>query len=113
MKLASAFAKKVARILQDKKAEGIRLLDVRKLSNVTDFFVFATASSTIHNRALAEDLRLKSRDDWKIHHIEGIEGGDWILVDYVEVIVHLFLEEARSYYGLEELWGDAKEVKWT
>lgn len=110
MKLSGAFVKKLARLLYDKKAEDVRILDVRKLSDVTEFFVFATASSSVHNRALAEELRLKGKDDWKLHHIEGLEGGDWILLDFVEVIVHLFLPETRSFYELEQLWGDAKDV---
>lgn len=110
MKLSGAFVKKLARLLVEKKAEDVHILDVRKLSDVTEFFVFATASSSIHNRALAEELRLKSKGDWKLHHIEGLEGGDWILLDFVEAIVHLFLPETRSFYELEQLWGDAKEV---
>jgi len=110
VKLSGAFVKKLARLLVEKKAEDVHILDVRKLSDVTEFFVFATASSSIHNRALAEELRLKSKGDWKLHHIEGLEGGDWILLDFVEAIVHLFLPETRSFYELEQLWGDAKEV---
>ncbi|MBN2380237.1 ribosome silencing factor [candidate division WOR-3 bacterium] len=113
MKLPSAFAKKLARILNDKKAEDIRILDVRGLSTVTEFFIFASSSSSVHNRALAEELRIRGKEDWKIHHLEGVEGGDWILLDFVEVIVHLFLDETRQFYGLEQLWGDAKEVQWT
>ena len=110
MKLSGAFVKKLARLLVEKKAEDVHILDVRKLSDVTEFFVFATDSSSIHNRALAEELRLKSKGDWGLHHIEGLEGGDWILLDFVEVIVHLFLPETRLFYELEQLWGDAKGV---
>ena len=58
-------------------------------------------------------MRLKGRKEWKLHHIEGVEGGDWILIDFFEVIVHLFCAETRDFYGLEQLWGDAKEVKLT
>ncbi len=112
MKLSSAFAKKICRTLENKKAENIRILDVRKLSGVTDFFVFASASSTVHNRALAKELRGKLKKDWGLHHMEGVEGGDWILIDFIEVIVHLFLPETREFYALEDLWGDAKEVNY-
>lgn len=111
MKLTGAFAKKLARLLADKKAENVRILDVRGLSDVTDFFLFATAASAVHNRALAEELKVKTKGDWKLHHIEGAEGGDWILLDYMDVICHLFLPETRSFYGLEDLWGDAREVE--
>lgn len=110
MKLSIYFARRIARILEEKKAEQIRILDVRKLSQVTEFFIFCTASSTVHNRALAEGIRVKTKADWKLHHLEGVDGGDWILLDFVEVIVHLFLPETREFYGLEELWGDAEEV---
>lgn len=113
MKLSGAFVKKLARLLVEKKAEDVRILDVRRLSDVTDFFVFATASSSVHNRTLAEELRLKSKKDWGLHHIEGLGGGDWILLDFVEVIVHLFLSKTRSFYELEQLWGDAKDVNFT
>ncbi|MBD3287077.1 ribosome silencing factor [candidate division WOR-3 bacterium] len=102
----------MARVLKDKKAENIRIINVKGLSTVTEFFVFATATSTVHNRALAEEVRLKGRGEWELHHIEGVEGGDWILIDFVEVIVHLFLTETRDFYGLEQLWGDGKEVQW-
>jgi ribosome-associated protein len=111
MKQTSAFAKKLARMLDDKKAERIKILDVRKLSSVTEYFVFASASSSVHARSLAEYIRDRARADWKIHHLEGLEGGDWILIDFVEVIVHIFLPETREFYGLEQLWGDAKNVE--
>lgn len=113
MKQAVAFARKLARTLVDKKAEEVRILDVRKLSGVTEFFLFASGTSNVHNRALAEELRARLRKEWKLHHVEGLEGGDWILLDFVEVIVHLFLPSVREFYGLEQLWGDAKEIKYT
>ncbi len=110
MKQASALARKIARTLSAKKAEDIKILDVRKLSSVTEFFVFATATSTVHARALAQDLREKTRTDWTLHHLEGLEGGDWVLMDFVEVIVHLFLPDTREFYSIEQLWGDAKRL---
>jgi ribosome-associated protein len=110
MNQTSALAKKIARVLAAKKAEDIKIFDVRKLSSVTEFFVFATATSTVHARALAEELREKTKADWKLHHLEGLEGGDWVLMDFVEVIVHLFLPDTREFYNLEQLWGDAKRV---
>ncbi|NLI97430.1 ribosome silencing factor [bacterium] len=97
-------------MLDEKKAEDIKILDVRKLSSVTEYFIFASASSSVHSRSLAEHIRDRARTDWKIHHLEGLEGGDWILIDFVEVIVHIFLPETREFYGLEQLWGDAKKV---
>lgn len=110
MKQASALAKKIARVLSEKKAEDIKILDVRKLSTVTEFFVFASATSTVHARALAQDLREKTKGDWTLHHLEGLDGGDWVLMDFVEIIVHLFLPQAREFYNLEQLWGDAKRL---
>ena len=110
MKQASALAKKITRVLSAKKAEDIKVLDVRKLSSVTDFFVFATATSTVHVRALAGELREKMKSDWTLHHLEGLEGGDWVLMDFIEVIVHLFLPQTREFYNLEQLWGDAKRL---
>ncbi|MEO0136800.1 MAG: ribosome silencing factor [candidate division WOR-3 bacterium] len=100
-------AKELARIIEDKKGEDIIIFDLRDISPITDFFVIATGLSDIHNRTIAEYLSDFAAPD----HIEGLEGGGWILLDYIDVIVHLFSKEAREFYGLERLWGDAPRIK--
>ncbi|MGB9720209.1 MAG: ribosome silencing factor [bacterium] len=100
-------ARELARIISDKKGEDIIIFDLRDISPITDFFVIATGLSDIHNKTLANCLSEYERPD----HIEGVEEGGWILLDYIDVIVHIFSKEAREFYGLERLWGDAPQVK--
>ncbi len=93
----------------EKKAFDVKILDLRKLSSVCDFFVVCSASVELHARAVAdwitENLEQKQIRFW--HH-EGYQASRWILLDYVDVVVHIFIPEVREFYGLEKLWGDAK-----
>ena len=93
-----------------KKATDILILDLRQLTAVTDFFVVGTVSTDVHSRAVEEAVYTWAEDelDQRPWHIEGAEGArNWVLLDYVDVVVHLFLPQARAYYSLERLWGDA------
>jgi len=99
-------AKTLARMIKGKKGEDIVLLDLRKISPITDFFIIATGLSPIHTRSIADYLIAHDRP----HHYEGIESGNWILIDYIDLIVHIFTKETREFYGLERLWGDAPKV---
>lgn len=84
-------------------------MDLKKLSAVTDYFVICSANVEIHAQAIANYLRdsLEKKGAW-VWHIEGYNPGRWILLDYVDVVVHIFLKETRDFYALEKLWGDAK-----
>ena len=97
----------------NKKAENIVTLDVRKLSSVTDYFVIATGTSQPHLRAIVEEISSKLRDDHDLRPIraEGPTGGMWVVLDYFDVIVHVMHTDARKRYDLEGLWGDARAVK--
>jgi ribosome-associated protein len=95
-------AKRAATIIIDKLGEDVMVLDLRGRSPLADYFVIATANSTIH----AQALELK-REGERTHHIEGAENGVWILLDYFDVVVHIFCGETRQFFGLERLWGDA------
>jgi len=101
----------IGRHALEKKASEIKVLDLRKLSDITDYFVICTAEVELHARAIAdhiiESLKKKGIRPW---HNEGYQNSRWILLDYVDVVVHIFLEDTREFYGLEGLWGDA-EVK--
>ncbi len=104
--------KLIKTLLEDKKAEDISVLDVRKHTNIADYFVIATANSSIHAKALAEHLEkeLKNRGI-TIDHIEGLnEHAQWILLDLLDVIVHIQTKEAREYYNLDWLWSNAERV---
>lgn len=102
-----ALARRIIKAVWDKKAEDIVLLNLKKISGVTDYFVICTASSAIHSRVLADEVMAKLKGKDLIVHIEGQEGGRWILIDCFDVVLHIFVEEARAFYGLEKFWGDA------
>jgi ribosome-associated protein len=97
----------------NKKAENIVVLDVRKLSSVTDYFVVATGTSQPHLRAIVEEIVSKLRDehDLRSARTEGMASGAWVVLDFFDVIVHIMHTEVRQRYDLEGLWGDAKPVK--
>jgi ribosome-associated protein len=102
-------AELAGRIALAKKAFDVRILDLRELSTVTDFFVICTAQVDIHAKAIADSiLENLGKKGIKVWHNEGYQTSRWILLDYVDVVVHVFLKETREFYALEKLWGDAK-----
>ncbi|MGQ9678577.1 MAG: ribosome silencing factor [bacterium] len=104
-------ATRLAKIILEKKGKDILILDLRETAAFTDFFVIATATSTVHARAIAEALR-DSRAVGGLsppNHIEGMDSAQWILLDCFDVIVHIFLPDVRGFYGLERLWGDVPQ----
>lgn len=105
---SSQLARRLLKIIEKKMGEDIVVLDLRKASPLTDFFIIATANSTVHARAIADALcdRNSLKGLKMPHQIEGRENAQWILLDYIDVIVHIFLAETREFYGLERLWGD-------
>ena len=100
------------KLADDKKAENIVVLDVRKLSSVTDYFVIATGSSQPHLRAIVEEITVQLRDEHDLRpaRTDGATSGQWVVLDYFDVIVHVMHHEARTRYDLEGLWNDAKNV---
>jgi ribosome-associated protein len=94
--------------LADRKAVDLMVLDVRGLCSATDFFVIASGTSEAHVRGMAGHLveSLAPRG-LRPHHVEGEAQGRWVLLDYVDVVIHLFHPEQREFYQLERLWGDA------
>lgn len=100
--------RRAVELLHDRKATDVSLLDLRKLAAATDFFVIATGRSDTHVKAVADHMmdELK-REGISYVGAEGLRGGRWILVDYVDFVVHVFHPAAREFYQLERLWGDA------
>lgn len=97
--------------MEDKKGVDPVILDVRELSNVTDFFVIVNGNSTPHLKALAEELHLKLKElGIRNHRKSGTPESGWIVMDFVDVVVHVFSRETREYYALEELWSDAERI---
>jgi ribosome-associated protein len=94
-----------------KKARDPVALDLRDLDGVCDYFFICSASSEVQVKAVAEaveeKLRARGAKPW---HVEGLQGRRWVLLDYVEIVVHVFHEKTREYYMLDRLWGDARSV---
>ena len=100
-----------ARAAEEKKARDVKAIDVRGLSSVTDYMVIASGSSDTNVRAIAESVRDRLLEKGeRPFSLEGLQDGTWVLLDYVDFVVHVFLDEKRLYFGLEELWADAKPV---
>jgi len=98
--------------LDKKFAQDIVLLDLRQVSTVADFFIIATGASRPQMEALAETSKeILAKHDIPLHHIEGLKAGEWVLLDFGGVIVHLFDKENRDFYKLERVWGDAKMIE--
>lgn len=98
--------------IDDLKGRNILVLDLRGLSEATDYFVVASGTSDAHVRGIAESVLEKlHRRGVRAHHVEGLTGGRWVLLDFVDFVVHLFHPETRSFYQLERLWSDAPEIK--
>ena len=104
-------ARRAARAALDKRATDLVVLDVRRVSSVADYFVLCSGKSTTHVESISEAIRedLKT-DGTRPLHAEGVAESGWILLDYGDVLVHVFLEDTRAYYALERLWGDAPAV---
>ena len=103
--------KTIIHAIQDKKGENITSLDLRKIPEaVADFFIICEAHSTTQVKAIADHVREEVRDncDEIPYHFEGYQALQWILIDYVNVVVHVMHPESRKFYRLEEMWNDAQ-----
>ena len=97
--------------IQDLKGNDVVVLDLRGLTDATDYFVIASGTSDAHVRGIAESVMEKlDRRGHHAHHVEGLPGGRWVLLDFVDFVVHLFHPETRSFYQLERPWDDAPEL---
>jgi ribosome-associated protein len=100
-----------ARAALDRKALDLVVLDVRGLSSVTDYFLVCSGRSTTHVSSIVDGIReVLKASDMRPLHAEGAPESGWMLLDYGDVLVHVFLEDTRVYYALERLWGDAPSV---
>jgi ribosome-associated protein len=95
-------------LARDRKARDVLVLDLRGISSATDWFVIASGTSDVHVKAIADGVvdGLDESDE-SPNHVEGLTGGRWVLLDYVDFVVHVFHPQARVFYQLENLWGDA------
>lgn len=107
---AEVLLSSIAEGIFEKKGLNVLKIDLRKLENrITDYFVICHASSTTQVSAICDSVEdlVRTRAEEKPMHVEGLDNCFWVLLDYGTVIVHIFLEEYRSFYSLESLWGDA------
>lgn len=102
-------AQRVVECSLTKKAQDVCLMDLRKLSSVTDYFIVCHGESDVQVRAIADAIVDGLEEEGiRVWHREGYEYLHWVLLDYVDVVVHIFQKEVRQFYGLERLWGDAE-----
>ena len=105
-------ARYIVNIITDQKGENVLLLDIRDISILADYFVIASTTSDRQAKAILDDIRdkVKQNTDARLLHIEGEATTGWVLMDYGDVVVHLFSEEMRNYYDLEGLWQEGRVV---
>ena len=104
-------AKLAAKALDSKKGLDIKIIRIEDISSIADYFVIATGTSNTHVKALADEVEYQLKEKGEtVSHIEGYRSDTWILLDYIEVIVHVFSDEAREYYDLDRMWADGVEV---
>lgn len=108
---STALAQRVAALCQEFKATDVTILSLKGVTDMTDYFVIASGSSDTHVRSTAQRIEEElKREGTRPAHVEGMEQGRWVILDYVDVVVHVFHPALRSYYQLERLWGDAAVV---
>jgi ribosome-associated protein len=106
-------ARRIAGLVREKLAEDVLILDLRPVTAYTDFFVLCTGRNARQTKAIYDEVRERMKADHRVgpRAVEGDREGNWILVDYLDVVLHVFTPETRDYYGLEELWGDMPSVE--
>ena len=100
-------ALRISELMLEKKALDIMIIDVRKITTLTDYFVICTSESEPQTRAITDHINLTmKKEGTESWHIEGYQNLDWVLIDYVNIVTHIFSKEAREYYEFERLWAD-------
>ena len=109
---ARPLAEQAARSCLDNKAVDVLMLDLAGVSDMTDFFLIASGTSDTHVRSLGNSVleEMKKEAGQMAHHVEGLSQGRWVLLDYVDVVVHIFHPTLRNFYQIERLWADAETV---
>ncbi len=104
-------ASRIAKCIDDKKGKKLQVLQVGELTSIADYFVIASGTSSTQVKAIADEVidKLKQLGEEPIH-VEGFNSAMWVLIDYADVVVHIFMEETRDFYGIERLWADAKQI---
>lgn len=99
----------IIELIQSKKGFDISLLDLRNLTAMADYFIICSADANVQVKAIADEVDKKLRkEEIKCYHKEGYNSLNWVLLDYFDVVVHIFKKDSREFYNLEKLWGDAE-----
>lgn len=100
-----------ATVLDEKKAKDIKLLEIKDISTLGDYFVIASGSSSTQVKAMADEIEFRLKAEGVLpKRVEGYQSSSWIVLDYYDVIIHLFHEETREFYSLERLWSEAPQI---
>jgi len=111
MERAKMIVKKAYAALSDKKGEDIKVIEIGKLSTVADYFIIANGSNAPHVESLVDNVEEELiKENIHAERIEGVKSSGWILMDYNDVVVHVFSKEDRLFYDLERIWRDGKEI---
>ncbi|MEE9431583.1 MAG: ribosome silencing factor [Melioribacteraceae bacterium] len=98
----------IVSLIQDKKGYDIKIFDLQKISSFADYFIICSGDVNVHVKAIADEVDKKLRKDGtKCYHREGYNTLNWVLLDYFDVVVHIFKKDSREFYNLEKLWADA------
>ena len=98
------------KILDSKKAEDIRVIEIGDLTIIADYFVIANGTSSTHTRSLADEVEFQLKEKGaEPRQIQGNNGSNWIILDYSDIVIHIFNKEMREFYNLERLWNDGKQ----
>ena len=104
-------AKEAAKILDDKKAIDLKIIGIKDISVLADYFVLATGTSSTHVKSLADEVEFKLKQLGKSpEHVDGYRSNSWVLLDYGSVMIQVFTSEAREFYNLDRLWQDGENV---
>jgi len=104
-------AKESVKILDDKKAMDLKVIGIKDISVLADYFVLTTGTSSTHVKALADEVEFKLKEiGINPEHIDGYRSNTWIILDYSDVIIHVFTPDAREFYSLDRLWQDGENV---
>ena len=112
MSVIESMIKNAVEGLEDKKGEDIKIIDISEVSPISDYFVLASGSNRSQIQAMADNVdEMLGKNGGTLKQIEGYDAGNWVLLDFQDVIVHIFDKENRLFYDLERIWSDGKQIK--
>lgn len=104
--------KKIVELIFEKKGFDVKVIELKKVTSFADYFIICTADSDVQVKAISDHVEKSLKEEGiKLWHKEGYTALNWVLLDYVDIVIHIFKNETRNYYNLEKLWGDAPSVE--